>query len=404
MPIVLKLIFIVLGLCLIFSLFAKIWFWYKSSITQSSLNSFYTQPTNLSKFSLGDIIRFEPLSINVPNGKGYRILYKSELSTGQLVATSGMIFISNTPSPKSGRSIVAWAHGTIGMGVNCAPSRTANPINVMTWLPEMMSRGWVVVATDYYGLGTPGVERYLIGEDESRDVLNSVRAARNFKLASASNKFVLWGHSQGGHAVLFSANESRTYAPELNLIAVAAAAPATELPELMDQQYNKAVAWAIGPEMVTSWPLVYPNLDLKNVISNSGLNNSNRLANDCIDQSALEGIIRNKLNGDYFKVIPTSNKSWKNVLEAQTAKPVLGVPVFIAQGLADNVVLPNTTALYNQISCKEGSNLTVAWMGNVDHIKAAITAGPFVASWLEQRLEGLPSQSTCGQSTPVTPF
>ena len=38
--------------------------------------------------------------------------------------------------------------------------------------------GWVVAATDYAGLGTPGTLEYLVGEAAARDVVNSVRAAR----------------------------------------------------------------------------------------------------------------------------------------------------------------------------------------------------------------------------------
>ena len=47
--------------------------------------------------------------------------------------------------------------------------------------------------------------KYLVGAAEGRDLLNSVRAVRELNHAGAGARFALWGHSQGGHAVLFAA-------------------------------------------------------------------------------------------------------------------------------------------------------------------------------------------------------
>lgn len=41
---------------------------------------------------------------------------------------------------------------------------------------EAIEAGWVIVATDYPGLGTSGGHAYLVGEDAARAVLDSVRA------------------------------------------------------------------------------------------------------------------------------------------------------------------------------------------------------------------------------------
>lgn len=78
----------------------------------------------------------------------------------------------------------------------------------------------VVVAADYPGLGTPGMHPYLIGESEGRAVLDSVRAARDLPDAGASNRFAVWGHSQGGHASLYTGELAASYAPDLRLVGV----------------------------------------------------------------------------------------------------------------------------------------------------------------------------------------
>ena len=98
---------------------------------------------------------------------------------GVAAASGGMLFVPSSPAPAGGRPVVAWAHGTLGQGDACAPSRSSNPLqDTDNWLGEMLALGWVVVTTDYVGLGTPGTDQYLVAQAEARDVVNAVRAAR----------------------------------------------------------------------------------------------------------------------------------------------------------------------------------------------------------------------------------
>jgi len=124
----------------------------------------------------------------------------------------------------SNRLVVAWAYGTIGLAPNCAPSRQVVDTTISPWLNQMLDRGWVVTAPDYVGAGGtggPGVtEKYLIGAEQGRDLLNSVRAARNIPDAGAGTRFALYGHLQGGLVALFGAALAPTYTPELTLVAV----------------------------------------------------------------------------------------------------------------------------------------------------------------------------------------
>lgn len=178
---------------------ATSWFGnFQISQYQKSLQPFYTPPNPLPSTQPGYLIRTEPMNLTVAGGTAYRILYVSQTPDGQATVSSGMLFVPTTTS-SGNRRVVAWAHGTQGFADQCTPSRSQNPLNdLQNWLPEMMQRGWVVVATDYAGLGTPGDPYYLVGQSEAHDVLNSVRAARNFSAAQAGNQFVVAGHSQGG--------------------------------------------------------------------------------------------------------------------------------------------------------------------------------------------------------------
>ena len=50
----------------------------------------------------------------------------------------------------------AWAHGTVGIGDQCAPSHEIRD-NLPPFGGLQVERGAVLVATDYEGIGTPGL-------------------------------------------------------------------------------------------------------------------------------------------------------------------------------------------------------------------------------------------------------
>ena len=131
----------------------------------------------------------------------------------------------------------------------------------------MLDDGWVVVATDYVAMGTSGTPLYLVGASEARDVVNSVRAARQVAGADAGTRWGVWGHSQGGHAALWTGALAASLAPELQLVGVAAAAPAAELGPLITQQWSNVVSWVIWPPVAVSWPIVHPGVTLEGVVT-----------------------------------------------------------------------------------------------------------------------------------------
>ncbi|MEB3297126.1 MAG: lipase family protein [Cyanobacteriota bacterium] len=67
-------------------------------------------------------------------------------------------------------------------------------------------RGVVIVATDYQGLGGPGKHNYAQPISNGTDVINALRAARDFKPAAAGEQAVVYGWSQGGGSTLGAAS------------------------------------------------------------------------------------------------------------------------------------------------------------------------------------------------------
>ena len=369
---------------------------------QNALDGFYTPPEAIPA-EPGTIIRAEALSVDVPGAHAYRMLYTSARPDGTPAVSGGMLFIPDGPAPAGGRKVVAWAHGTLGMGDACAPSRSTNPLqDTNNWLDEMIHLGWIVVSTDYVGMGTPGPNLYLVAEAEVADVVNSVRAVRNFPESGAGSSYVVWGHSQGGHSALWSGHLAPAMAPDLTLLGVAAAAPAAELPLIMGAQWNTTVGWVIGPEIVQSWPVVYPQLPLDGYISTEGQAQGKRLAYECIQAAAIEGLARTSLGQEFFLVDPVPT-AWGDRAMDQTPRPLpASMPVFIGQSTADTVVLPWPNAVLQEKWCSNGSVIDMLWIGEVSHQDTAMTIGPTAVAWMADRFAGRPATRTCNEPPPVS--
>ena len=369
---------------------------------QAALDPFYTPPSQVPA-TPGTVIRSEPMNLDLANGTATRVLYTSRDLQGTPIAVSGMVFTPTTPA--SPTPIVAWAHPTLGQADKCAPSRSAKPLSDMDgWLEQMLARGWVVTATDYAGLGTPGPKTYLVGEQSANDVVNSVRAAQEITATQTSTDWLLWSHSQGGQAALWTAAESPTLAPELNLRGVGVAAPAAELMPIMDAQWDTTVAWVIGPEATESFVPTYPELDVLSALSQSARDAMADLAKQCITGQGIRGELREAFDEQFFAANPTTNAAWKQIVTEQTP-PVLppDVPILLVQGTADEVVLASTNALFQNKWCAQGANLSALWLGGVNHAKAATTGGPSMVEWAVARFAGETQIPNCSFPPPVVP-
>lgn len=384
--------------------------WLSSNIErgnqQASIEPFYTPPATFPT-QPGTLLRVEKLPVDVPGGTGYRMLFVSERPDGTPAVSSGRYFLPDSPAPDAERPVVAWAHGTVGMGDACAPSRAANPLSdTAHWLPQMMELGWVVAAPDYTGLGTPGPELYLVKEAEVRDVVNAVRAVRNVPESDAGSRYVVWGHSQGGHSSLWSGHLGPRYAPELELLGVAAAAPAGELIDIMSAQWDTTVGWGIGPEVLVSWPVVDARLSADQVGTTTALRTYEKLADDCTyDKQLLLEILALRAAGrKFFRVNPTTLPDWMNFAKQQTPPPLpASMPVFLAQGTDDKIVLPWPNAKLQETWCEAGSTISALWMGGVGHLAAATTAGPSAVTWIADRFMDRPAARTCEVPPPIAP-
>jgi acetyl esterase/lipase len=347
----------------------------------------------------GTIIRTEPMSGAPLGAKAYRVLYRSTSFRGEPIAVSGVVIVPLALAPPGGRKIVAWGHPTSGVVPKCAPSIAILFYDQVMGLSDFLADGYIVAATDYPGLGTPGPHPYLIGNSEGYSVLDSVRAAREVPEAEASDHFALWGHSQGGQAVLYAAKLAGSYAPELKLAGVAAAAPATELGKLMEDDINTTGGKNLMAMTIWSWNKVF-NAPMNEVVEPNAIKNVDDVSGVCVE-SLIDfwehDEIGKRLDKSFLKVKDILDyEPWKAI----TAENTIGtlppeIPVFLAQGTKDTTVDPPVTANYIRALCAAGSKVDTYLMPGVGHGFAAYHSASEAATWIKGRFDGERSPGHC---------
>ena len=364
--------------------------------------SFYSAPSPLPDGPPGTIIRSEVIDGFTSGATAYRVLYKSTADDGEPTAVSGVILVPDGPSPDNGRKVVAYTHGTVGVASSCAPSLVTNPEQQPVLVeggPELMDAGYVLAATDYQGLGTPGPHPYLVGAAEAMNALDSVRAARNLTEAGASSDFVVWGHSQGGHASLFTGQLARSYAPELELLGVAAGAPVPNLKDLFAVNIETTVGRILIAMALDSWASVYDEASLDQIVAPVARPLVGSIAKNCLynPKQILSSVpAALALDLRFLHTPPWETEPWKTIVETNTpgANPT-GVPILITQGETDPIVSPATTAALAGKLCAQRETVDLRLLPDTAHLDAGQVAVPQVVEWIADRFAGKLAPTTC---------
>lgn len=139
--------------------------------------------------------------------------------------------------PDDGFPVVVNAHGSIGLDDPCQLTGTVAGAGLAGLFG---ARGAIGVMPDYPGLGTAGLHPYLDLQSEGTSVLDAIRAAAELAQLEGvphSGRSAVVGVSQGGHASIAAAMLHDGYAPELDIRAFGAAAPAN----LYEEQWRSGV-------------------------------------------------------------------------------------------------------------------------------------------------------------------
>lgn len=325
----------------------------------------------------GTVLRQGPLkrSIWVPGttSKAFKLTYVTTDAFGERTTSTGTVMYPKGTPPKGGWPVLAWAHGTSGLGDSCAPSRVGPAFKERDWayLSTWMKQGYALVASDYAGLGTPGKHAYLDGRTTAHNVVDMVKAGHEFAAdrpaaQRLAKKWVVLGQSQGAGAAIATASFATEFGGRsLDFRGgVGTGTPA----------YIEALVSAAGPGVLpvdaspalTTYLLyilagmrfAHPELKI-----NSALNATGRRLVDLAEKACdadLEEQVTGTAIGELFKQPLATLPGFVTTARAYLGMPETSFekPVFLANGLIDTDVPMETTAAYVAVLTANGADVT----------------------------------------------
>jgi len=218
-------------------------------------------------------------------------------------------------------------------------------------------------------------------------VVDIVRAARRLD-GRLNNRWVIAGHSQGGHAALFAASEAPARAPELRFKGVTAFAPASHLLEqakALPILRSPSPLSGLAALIVAGTAASTPTVSVPAIASDRARALFPQVGLVCLPQLAA---------GTSFGGIPPAElvrpgadlNPLYRVLGAQNPALRITAPVVVVQGDADGTVLKGfTDQLAPELRAK-GDRLTYRVLPGVDHGSVVARDAAATLAWLRARL------------------
>ena len=338
---------------------------------------------------------------------------------GETKKATAMVFVPKTPQPADGWRIVVWEHGTVGVGDSCAPSNnTFNP-RFKSMAESLLAQGYVVVAPDYEGLGTPGIHPYLNLSSAAKSAINAVKAYKEHYGSKINGAWMSVGQSQGGHGSLATAEYANN---DANYKGAVAGAPASSLGYIISVVAPKALKDLSDAGQVDTAVEVYAELLAYAAYTTVGIKayeprfnyqdlfqtRSKALAELAEGTTGDNGMCLSELHDEFAKDIRAYLKEntgktvpdypgltadfqsnvtvQKFLVDNQPATKKINTPVMIIQGTADMAVpYPVTDALQKNLTAL-GTKVTFLPVVGATHTQAIVDKNPELVAFIKQNM------------------
>lgn len=368
--------------------------------TVSAILALYSVPSPLPSAAPGTVIWSRPFtgaSLLRTAATNTLVLYHTASAGGRDVAVSGTIAIPKGSPPPGGWPVISWAHGTTGNAPQCAPSNFARQNEEQRFLEQWVSRGFVVVQTDYEGEGTPGLHPYFASLSGAHDVIDIVRAARHLN-PDVGDRWIAMGHSEGGTVALFVASMARSWAPELHLLGAVAYAPGSGIPDFFGVTSLSRQPTATLPllvMMVEGIASTDPRVDLRTVLSPKGLALLPSLQTTCAGTQMNSPAWNSIPPADLFAPDARSGPLMQDFIANEPSRLHFAVPVLLEQGTNDMIVPYDDSDMLRSALCTNGSHLQLDGVQGATHDSVMRLGSDRVGAWIADRLAGKPAPENC---------
>ena len=358
----------------------------------------------------------------VENSSSIKVMtYNMTNVQGKTATATAMVLFPQVARPKDGYRVVVWEHGTVGGGDDCAPSKNVIHPRFKILADSLLAAGYVVVAPDYEGLGTPGIHPYLNFSSAAKSALSAVQAAKDHYGKQLNGAWMSVGQSQGGHASLATAEYANT---DTTYKGAVAGAPASSLGKIILEVAPAALADIEARETAANVPLAYrtsvdtyatllayaaltgvgikayePRCNYQDIFQSRAKSlaefaeGSTGDNGPCLDNDSDPSLsLINKFKDDIIQFMTANpdkkvmdypgldtsvfatNETVKNFLvSSQPGTKRIDKPVYVIQGTADtNVPYPITQALVANLKTLGSPNITLDPVMGASHTQAIV--------------------------------
>lgn len=378
-------------------------------------SSFYNVPASLPG-QPGALIQYRPTTVNLGTGApattAFNAIYQSTDSLGAANAVSGTVIVPTAAWTGAGsRPVVIYAIGTHGLASSCAPSRqfevgkdyeAANMV-------AALKAGYAVLVSDYAGYLNGQQSTYLAGKSQGQAVLDLFRAATSIPSVgfTASSKVGIWGYSQGGQTAAWAAEIQPTYAPELNVVGVAAGGIPSDFIHTA-HNLDGNIGFAFLASSVSGLGVQYPDEIGRNfnlLASAQGKSEMTKLQGECVFQALFEheNLTLSQYTNDPANITLDDILSVpvvaKRLNEQALGNNKINVPLYQFHGQADEFIPLDQDMALKKKYCALGTQVAFDLYPS-EHIATMTQAAPKVLSWMADRFAGTAAPSTCSTTKP----
>jgi pimeloyl-ACP methyl ester carboxylesterase len=327
----------------------------------------------------------------------YRILYSTIDQHNSPAVSTAAVFLPHGTAPADGWPVIAWAHGTVGLGDDCAPSAQPRSERDDEYLSHWLEQGYAIVGSDYAGLGTPGLMSYLNSTATAHSVVDSVIAMHEMGLP-LSPKWAVVGQSQGGAGAVDTALRATEFSRGTGLDfrgVVATGTPANVQSIVKTAGPDMALPAGTGPaaNSYTAYILAglrdaRPDIDVNSVLTPAGLDAVEKGETLC--KSDLDRALEHMTPTDFFRAPLASLPGIAEALDAYMGTAVSGYdrPIFLGVGSRDTDVPPKLTLQFADQLVANGQDVTLKVYPDADHSGAVLASLPDSTPFLAAQFAG----------------
>jgi hypothetical protein len=372
----------------------------------------YTGSTPLASIKPGTVLKTRSVTLAAATTStplpATQLLYRTSDEVGHATATVTTVVVP--PTSAVSPNIIGYLSFYDSLSDKCDPSYTlrggdpgANNTELsdaeQAFVQAYYATGSVVTIPDFEG---PGLH-WTAGHESGYGTLDAIRATESFLKAPATAKVGLTGYSGGSIAADWAAELAPTYAPELNIVGVAAGGVPVHFFHNL-QYVNGSQDWSgIMPAVITALGRAY-GLQLNAYLNSYGKALVAKDSTGCIGDfnGTHPGLTIQKMVLPQYQDV-RSIKPFVDVINKLIMGTTPGhprMPMFLAVGnngssVGDDIMVTKDVEALAHEYCGQGMTIQYEEYPGFAHTQAALRFEPRAVQFLVERFAGLPPTDSC---------